>query len=327
MSTAETAVRTLPPLKEGERLDQPTFHERYEAMPPGTWAELLDGVVHMSSPVGSLHARAQVPSIVWLSYYEEHTPGVEALDNASVIVDARSEPQPDASLRILPECGGRTQDVGRFVGGVPELILEVSHTARSKDLGPKLKEYERVGVLEYVVLSIQPDEVIWHRPVEGRLVAVPADPDGLHRSSTFPGLWLDPLALIARDTGRLRQVVDLGLATPEHAAFVARLAAARPAPPERPDPPNLLFSPGFRPEHREQSIRNRIHPDRPHLSVDAPAGNRRPPERRAKRLVIGESHRADASGDPLPRRGASPRGLARHRRADHLGATAGGPAI
>ena len=227
MSTVEAAVRTLRPLVDGERLDQPTFHERYEAMPPGTWAELLDGVVCMSSPVGSLHARAQVPPIVWLSYYEEHTPGVEALDNASVIADPRSEPQPDAQLRILPEAGGRTRNVGRFVAGVPELILEVSHTTRARDLGPKLKEYERVGVLEYVVLSVQPDEVIWHRFAEGRLVAVPADPDGLHRSSTFPGLWLDPLALIARDTGRLRQVVDLGLATPEHAAFVARLAAAR----------------------------------------------------------------------------------------------------
>lgn len=230
MSTVESSVRTFPPLVDGQRLDQPTFHERYEAMPPGTWAELLDGVVSMSSPVGSLHARAQVPPIVWLSYYEEHTPGVEALDNASVIVDPRSEPQPDAQLRILPEAGGRTRNVGRFVGGVPELILEVSHTSRNKDLGTKLKEYERVGVLEYIVLAVHPDEVIWHRLLGGRLVAVPADPDGLHRSSTFPGLWLDPFALMSRDTRRLRQVVDLGLATPDHAAFVARLAAARPLP-------------------------------------------------------------------------------------------------
>jgi hypothetical protein len=44
----------------------------------------------------------------------------------------------------------------------------------------------------------------------------------------FPGLWLDPQALLAGDTRRLRAVVDLGLATPEHAEFVARLAE-RPA--------------------------------------------------------------------------------------------------
>jgi hypothetical protein len=49
----------------------------------------------------------------------------------------------------------------------------------------------------------------------------------LYRSTAFPGLWLDPQALLTGDRKRLREVVDLGCATPEHAAFVARLAAAR----------------------------------------------------------------------------------------------------
>ena len=46
-------------LVEGQRLDQPTFHALYEAMPPGTRAELIDGVVYMPSPVGV--ARARMP--------------------------------------------------------------------------------------------------------------------------------------------------------------------------------------------------------------------------------------------------------------------------
>ena len=42
MSTAEPPRRVAPPpLVEGERLDQPEFHRRYEAMPPGTRAEAL----------------------------------------------------------------------------------------------------------------------------------------------------------------------------------------------------------------------------------------------------------------------------------------------
>jgi hypothetical protein len=41
---------------------------------------------------------------------------------------------------------------------------------------------------------------------------------------------LAPEALIAGDTRRLRAVIDLGVAIPEHAAFVARLAAARRTP-------------------------------------------------------------------------------------------------
>jgi hypothetical protein len=49
----------------------------------------------------------------------------------------------------------------------------------------------------------------------------------LYRSSVFPGLLLDPAALLAGDSRRLRDLVNLGCATPEHAAFVARLAAVR----------------------------------------------------------------------------------------------------
>jgi hypothetical protein len=43
----------------------------------------------------------------------------------------------------------------------------------------------------------------------------------------FPGLWLDPEALLRGDRRRLRAVLDLGCGTPEHAALVARLAAVK----------------------------------------------------------------------------------------------------
>jgi hypothetical protein len=46
----------------------------------------------------------------------------------------------------------------------------------------------------------------------------------------FPGLWLDPHALAAGDRAALRAALDRGLATAEHAAFAARLAAARGGP-------------------------------------------------------------------------------------------------
>jgi Uma2 family endonuclease len=230
MATVERPGRAAPPLVEGQRLDQAEFHRRYEAMPPGTRAELINGVVFMPSPVGPEHGRAQVPVLVWLSYYEENTPGVDVLDNATAILGPRNEPQPDAQLRILPACGGQTRDEGGFVTGAPELVVEVAKATRYVDLGPKLDDYEQAGVREYVVRTIQPDEVLWHVLQEGRLVAMPPDGDGLYRSRTFPGLWLDPEALMARNTRRLRAVIDQGLVAPEHAAFAARLAAARGAP-------------------------------------------------------------------------------------------------
>jgi hypothetical protein len=217
----------LPLLVEGQRLDQPTFHARYEAMPPGTRAELIDGVVYMPSPVGPDHGRAHHATSAWLNYYQEFTPGVDGLDNTSTALGTRSEPQPDLMLRVLLEYGGRTRDVARIIDGVPELLAEVSDTTRHKDLGPKLKEYERAGVQEYVVRALEPDAVYWFVLREGRLVEQPPGPDGIYRSEVFPGLWLDPDALIRGDRPRLRAVVKLGCATPEHAAFVARLAAVR----------------------------------------------------------------------------------------------------
>ncbi len=215
------------PLVEGQWLDQPTFHSRYQAMPPGTRAELIDGVVYMPSPVGHEHGTAQVPVIVWLDYYAELTTGLEVGDNTTTVLGRKSEPQPDALLRILPEYGGRSRVEKALITGPPELIAEVSHATRYVDLGPKLKEYQAAGVLEYVVRAFEPDQVFWFVREGGILVEQSPDADGLFRSATFPGLWLDPQALLRRDRRRLRAVVDLGCATPEHADFVARLAAHR----------------------------------------------------------------------------------------------------
>jgi Uma2 family endonuclease len=229
MSTIPGSARgcVVTPLVAGQRLDQATFHERYEQMPEGVRAELINGVVDMPSPVGPQHGRAMIPVLVWLSYYQEYTPGVEVLDNTSTVLDVKGEPQPDAQLRILSECGGQTQADRRFVRGVPELVVEVSQATRYTDRGPKFDAYERAGVPEYIVRALDPDELLWFVLRDGKLVELAADSDGLYRSRVFPGLWLDPQAMIAGNTRRLREVLDRGLATDEHASFIARLAAAR----------------------------------------------------------------------------------------------------
>jgi len=123
MSERSPVIDASRTLVEGQRLDQPTFHALYEAMPPGTRAELIDGVVFMPSPVSLRHGIAQVPVIVWLDYYAEKTLGVQVMDNATTILGWKSEPQPDGLLRILPECGGRSWDEGGYVHGAPELVI------------------------------------------------------------------------------------------------------------------------------------------------------------------------------------------------------------
>jgi hypothetical protein len=77
------------------------------------------------------------------------------------------------------------------------------------------------------VISLDPDEVIWHVRRKDKLVRMLPDPDGLYRSKVFPGLWLDPVALLSEDLNQVIATLDRGLASPEHASFLTRLAARR----------------------------------------------------------------------------------------------------
>jgi Uma2 family endonuclease len=193
------------------RLDQPTFHALYEAMPSGVRAELIHGVVHMPSPLGVDHSDGLLPILIWLDYYAERSGRpVQVADGATVILDSRTEVQPDALLRVVE--GGQTQVRGGFIVGPPELVVEVSRSTRYVDLGPKLDEYARAGVREYVVRTIGPDQLLWHLLVDGRLIEQRPGADGLYRSSTFPGLWLDPIALLHGHRAQLRTAIDRGLA-------------------------------------------------------------------------------------------------------------------
>ena len=57
-------------------------------------------------------------------------------------------------------------------------------------------------------------------------VLLPGD-DGILRSTVFPGLWLDPAALMRGDVYAVLAVVQRGLNSPEHADFVAQLERNR----------------------------------------------------------------------------------------------------
>jgi hypothetical protein len=53
---------------------------------------------------------------------------------------------------------------------------------------------------------------------------LPADAAGVCRSEAFSGLWLDVRSLLAGDLAAVLKTSHEGLASPEHAAFVERLA-------------------------------------------------------------------------------------------------------
>ena len=226
MSTVDRPqTQVLPPLEAGQRLDQPTFHERYAAMPERTRAELVGGVVFMPSPLRDAHGEIDRNIGGWLFLYKRFTPGLRSPNNATTILGDDVEVQPDCQLRIPEELGGQARVVGGYVTGPPELVVEVGKSSRAYDLGPKKGDYEKAGVLEYLFVGIEPDEVRWFVRRDGRFVEMAAGEDGIYRSEAFPGLWLDPKALLEEDLIGLTAALELGLATPEHAAFVAELAA------------------------------------------------------------------------------------------------------
>jgi Uma2 family endonuclease len=225
MSVASTPTQLHgPPLYSGDRMTQAEFHRRYEAYPEDVKCELIGGIVYMASPLRRTHGRRHLQLGSLLERYASATPGVEALDNATIVLSEESEPQPDLALRVLSECGGRSRESkDDYVIGPPELIVEVAHSTRAIDMHQKRLDYQRAGVREYLVLCMEESELHWFRFRASSPIA--PDGDGVYRSHVFPGLWIAGAALLDDKRTHLLAVLRQGLASAEHAAFVRRLEA------------------------------------------------------------------------------------------------------
>jgi Uma2 family endonuclease len=215
----------VPPLVHGERLTREEFERRYEAMPHLKKAELIDGVVYMPSPVRQDdHGRPHLDLLTWLGVYIAATPGVDGASEATVRLGSDSDPQPDGLMFIRPENGGRVRlSADGYVEGGPELAGEVAASSIDYELKVKLPLYQRHGVQEYLVWRVPDREVDWFVLRNQQYERLPADSAGILRSEVFPGLWLDTAALVRRDLARVLAVLQQGIASAEHAAFVARL--------------------------------------------------------------------------------------------------------
>ena len=229
----------VPPLRDGDRMKREEFHRRYEAMGPSVRAELIEGIVHlyedqnaMPSPASYDHGGPYADASGWIYEYRKLTPGLISGLDCTVFADNDNEPQPDLLLGIPESVGGRARLIRRgrkrYFAEVPELLIEVAASTERTDLNEKRRVYERNGAAEYLVLlpEREPAELLWLAAgADGRFAQVTPDPaDGLLKSRALPGLWLDEAALWAGDLPALSAAVERGCATPEHAAFVERLA-------------------------------------------------------------------------------------------------------
>jgi Uma2 family endonuclease len=228
ISQADSPPPKIPPLESGDRLTRSEFERRYSAMPDLKKAELIEGVVYLPSPVRyDAHGNPHAKLLGWLAVYMAASPGVSIADNSTVRVDLDNVVQPDALLMIDRAHGGNARiDEDGYIERAPEFIAEVAATSASIDMNAKLQVYRRNEVREYLVWRTLDEQLDWFVLRESEYQKLLPGADGLIRSETFPGLWLDPTALLRGDLATVLKRLQEGPSTPDHSAFLAKLRGA-----------------------------------------------------------------------------------------------------
>lgn len=213
------------PLQPGDRLSRSEFERLYAASPNIKKAELVEGIVYMPSPTHHMkHGEPHFIVIGWLGAYCAATPGVRGSDNVTLRLDYENEVQPDALLRLDPTLGGRSSvSDDDYLEGPPELIVEIAASSASYDMNQKHRVYARTGVPEYAVLLTYEERMVWFVLREGVYEEMQPDTEGILRSEIFPGLWLDAAALIGGDLSQVLAVLQQGIDSDEHRAYVTKL--------------------------------------------------------------------------------------------------------
>jgi Uma2 family endonuclease len=130
-------------------------------------------------------------------------------------------------LFIQTAHGGRVRiSADGYIEGAPDLVAEVSASTAAFDRAKKVDVYRENGVREYLVWLVLERRIEWFVRVDDRFEPLCPTPDGIVRSTVFPGLWLDPAALMRGDVNAVWATVQEGLRSGEHADFLARLEQA-----------------------------------------------------------------------------------------------------
>ncbi len=228
-STGFAARPVVPPLEPGDVLTAEEFERRWDAMPDLRRAELIDGVVYMNAAVSVHHGSPHAKLGGLLFNYASATPGTQVLIEPSVKFDRANLPQPDVVLMTKPEFGGQGRIEGDYLVSSPELVAEISATTASRDLHAKLDVYRRFGVREYVVWRTYDEAMDWFVLRNEQYEPLVPSASGRFESTVYPGLWLDADALLRDEMLTVLKILQEGIATPEHAVFAQRFAAARSA--------------------------------------------------------------------------------------------------
>jgi Uma2 family endonuclease len=186
-------------------------------------AELVEGVVYMASPLRiKSHGEPHGDLVAWLGTYKAFTPGVVLGIEPTVRLDLENEPQPDAVL-LVP---GRQATIGAddYIEGAPELVVEVAASSVAIDLHDKKRAYRRNQVQEYIVWRTLDRQLDWFVLKADDYVVQLPDEQGIVQSKIFPGLWLAVSALLSGEMTTVLSVLQQGLNSSEHQAFLQQLS-------------------------------------------------------------------------------------------------------
>ena len=197
---ATPARRPVPSLENGDHLSAREFLRRYEAMPEVKKAELVQGIVHMASPVRlDLHGKPDALIQGWLCVYAASHPEATHATNVTVRLDSDDVAQPDAVLFLDAAHGGKAAvDESGYLSGAPELDVEIAASSVSRDAREKLVSYRRAGVAEYLLWRVLDEEIDWFLLEEDEYRPIQPE-EGLLRSRVFPGLALPVAAALSGD--------------------------------------------------------------------------------------------------------------------------------
>jgi Uma2 family endonuclease len=224
--TPSVRPSVAPPLQPGDHLTREEFERRYDATPNLKKAELIEGIVYMPPPVSHVgHSQPHASLVTLAGVYQAGTPHVQSGDNGSCRIDLNNMPQHDVYLLLLQEAGGQAKiDDDGYVAGAPEWVGEIAASSVSYDLHVKLNVYRRNGVREYLVWRTQDRTFDFFAMRSGEFHRVEPDSNGVIRSEVFPGLWIATQQLLERNLSTALEILQQGIASPEHQTFVDRLA-------------------------------------------------------------------------------------------------------
>ncbi len=222
-------IRKIPPLESGDRLTVDEFEQRYTAASYIKKAELIEGIVYVASPLRfESHAQPHGRLMTWLGVYEASTPGVQLGIEPTLRLDRNNQPQPDGVLLIPQNIGGQSRlSKDDYIEGAPELVAEIAASSVALDLNDKKEVYRRHGVQEYIVWQIFEKKLNWYKLQSGNYISMMPDANGVIQSQIFSGLWLSVPDLLAGNVAQVLSLLQQGLNSPEHKAFVELLAQAQ----------------------------------------------------------------------------------------------------